>query len=232
MHRAGGPRILEECRALRAARGGARAGPARRSSPARVTFPAASCHPRGRPRSWHGGDRGEPETLAACYRACLELAEEHRLRVAGLPEHLDGRLRLSRGPGRAARLSVVAETLARATRIRRVRFVLFSEADLAVYAAALAALRQAPTAGLAEAAQGLLEPAQPGVEVLPVDHDLELAVRQAPHATRVAGTQRDHDRLPVDPQAVGDLEDPLHLPHREVLESCVPVTRLTLAIRN
>lgn len=34
---------------------------------------------------WHGGDHGEPETLRACYRASLALAERHGVRTMAFP---------------------------------------------------------------------------------------------------------------------------------------------------
>ena len=36
---------------------------------------------------WHGGDVGEPELLASCYRRCLELAERHAARHDRVSEH-------------------------------------------------------------------------------------------------------------------------------------------------
>jgi O-acetyl-ADP-ribose deacetylase len=67
IHRAGGPAILEECRTL----GGARTGEVKATGagnlPARYVLHAVG-------PVWHGGDRGEPELLAACYRGALELA--------------------------------------------------------------------------------------------------------------------------------------------------------------
>ncbi len=34
---------------------------------------------------WHGGDRGEPELLASCYRQSLALARAHDLRTIAFP---------------------------------------------------------------------------------------------------------------------------------------------------
>ncbi len=48
---------------------------------------------------WRGGDKGEAETLASCYRSCLELAAQHGLGDRGLPLHLHRRLWLSPAPG-------------------------------------------------------------------------------------------------------------------------------------
>jgi len=146
IHRAGGPRILEECRAVRAARGGAPlpAGQAVITGAGKLPsrFVIHTVGP-----VWHGGDRGEPETLASCYRACLALAEQHGLESIAFPSISTGAYGYPVSLAAPLALSVVAAALSGAQRVRRVRFVLFSEPDLAVYAAALAALPEAPAAG-------------------------------------------------------------------------------------
>ena len=72
IHRAAGPELLASCRAL----GGCPTGEARITPgfrlPARWVI-----HTVG--PVWYGGQRGEPERLAACYRNSLALAEVHHL---------------------------------------------------------------------------------------------------------------------------------------------------------
>lgn len=69
IHRAAGPGLLDECRKI----GGCPTGEARITGgydlPARHVI-----HTVG--PVWHGGDRGEPDLLAACYRESLRLARE------------------------------------------------------------------------------------------------------------------------------------------------------------
>lgn len=76
IHRAAGRRLLEACRAIPEASPGVRCP----TGEARITpgfdLPARFViHTVG--PVWHGGDRAEPERLAACHRNSLALAREH-----------------------------------------------------------------------------------------------------------------------------------------------------------
>jgi O-acetyl-ADP-ribose deacetylase (regulator of RNase III) len=76
IHRAGGPAILDECRQIRARQGGCKTGEAVITTGGRL--PAQYViHTVG--PVWNGGQRGEPDLLAACYRNSLELAHERKL---------------------------------------------------------------------------------------------------------------------------------------------------------
>src|SRR5262247_4688247 len=67
IHRAAGPGLLEECRRL----GGCPTGSARRTAGHRLHAKWV-IHTVG--PVWSGGERGEDELLASCYRASLDLA--------------------------------------------------------------------------------------------------------------------------------------------------------------
>jgi O-acetyl-ADP-ribose deacetylase (regulator of RNase III) len=131
IHRAAGPELVAACRLL----GGCKTGDAKLTPgfrlPARWVI-----HTVG--PVWRGGDQGEPELLASCYRRSLELAAAQGARSIAFPCISTG---IYGYPGElAAPLAVatVRAALANAALIEQVQFCCFSMHDLSLYEAVLA----------------------------------------------------------------------------------------------
>lgn len=83
---------------------------------------------------WEGGGHGEAETLAACYRRSLEVADELGARSVAFPAIATGLYGYP--PDQAARIAV--ETIrATATKVAQVRLVAFDEPTYQLLAAAV-----------------------------------------------------------------------------------------------
>src|SRR5262245_17292473 len=128
IHRAGGPAILEECRTL----GGCPTGDAKLTGGGRL--PARHViHTVG--PVYRDGRHREGELLASAYRRSLEVACEHGLRSVAFPSISTGAYRFPIRDAAAIALRTISAFLAQPGHgLARVRFVLFSDADLATYA--------------------------------------------------------------------------------------------------
>jgi O-acetyl-ADP-ribose deacetylase (regulator of RNase III) len=134
IHRAGGPTILEECRKIRDARGPLPAGEAVITGAGRLPCRYV-IHTVG--PVWQDGRSGEPETLARCYRNSLALAAEQGLKSLAFPSISTGAYGYPVAEAAAVALGTVRDVLQAGSPLEQVRFVLFTDSDLAVYRAAL-----------------------------------------------------------------------------------------------
>lgn len=126
IHRAAGPDLLEACKKLNGCRtGAARITPGFRL-PARWVI-----HTVG--PVWHGGTKGEPELLAGCYRACFELAEDHRLNSVAFPSISTGAYGYPIDAASAIALRETMSWLEKNPGFEKVLFVCFDQANFNRY---------------------------------------------------------------------------------------------------
>ena len=133
IHRAAGPELLAECEKL----GGCATGDAKMT---RGYMLAARHVIHAVGPVWHGGESGEDDLLANCYRTALKLARSHALRSIAFPAISTGVYRFP--ADRAARIAVAAVVAEAAAghRVAEVVFCCFSEESAAHHAAAFADL--------------------------------------------------------------------------------------------
>ena len=120
IHRAAGRKLLEECKTL----GGCATGSARITGgydlPARHVIHAVG-------PVWNGGNKGEPDLLAACYRTALDLAAGRGLQSIAFPAISTGVYRFPADlAAQIAVGTVVSEMSANARGIKDVVFCCFS----------------------------------------------------------------------------------------------------------
>ena len=131
IHRAAGPELLEECRGL----GGCATGDAKITGAGRLPVQHV-IHAVG--PVWHGGDAGESELLASCYRRAVELAAEHGDSRVAFPAISTGVYRFP--VDQAARISIAAvrEAMGDHPEVTEARFWLFGDDAHNAFQAALA----------------------------------------------------------------------------------------------
>lgn len=122
IHRAGGPAILEACRAIVARQGGCKTGAA-------VITPAGHLpakfviHTVG--PVWQGGHKGEADLLANCYRNSLQLAVDHNCTTVAFPNISTGVYRFPKEAAARIAVATVRDFLEKTTALETVIFVCF-----------------------------------------------------------------------------------------------------------
>jgi O-acetyl-ADP-ribose deacetylase (regulator of RNase III) len=134
IHRAAGLELLAECRAL----GGCPTGEARITNgyglPSRNVI-----HTVG--PVWRGGNSGEEELLANCYRNSLRLAAEKELTSIAFPAISTGAYGFPLEQASAIALREAASFFRKQSSIRTIVFVCFAQHDCQVYAKNLTAMK-------------------------------------------------------------------------------------------
>lgn len=126
IHRAAGPRLKAECAMV----GGCPTGSAKLTEgyelPARFVLHAVG-------PVWHGGAQNEDEMLASCYRACFQLAEEHRIDSLAFPCISTGAYSFPFERACGIALSEIFRALGEGSRVKQVYCVCFSNEDFETY---------------------------------------------------------------------------------------------------
>jgi len=133
IHRAAGPELLAECRALQGCATGRAKITRGYRLPAKYVI-----HTVG--PVWQGGSRGEPELLASCYRESLALALAHGAGRVAFPAISCGVYGYPLDQATRIAVRECAQFAAAEPRIEKIVFACFSAAMLALYRAELARL--------------------------------------------------------------------------------------------
>ncbi len=133
IHRAGGPKILEECREIRAKQDGCPTGEAVITSGGNMKTKYV-IHTVG--PVWSGGGRNEEQLLRNAYYNSLKIAKERNIKSVSFPSISTGVYRFPIDKAARIALNTIKEFVQGYTFVE-IRFVLFSERDLKVYEEAL-----------------------------------------------------------------------------------------------
>jgi O-acetyl-ADP-ribose deacetylase (regulator of RNase III) len=131
IHRAAGPALLEECRAL----GGCATGDAKITGAGRLPVRHV-IHAVG--PVWHGGGDGERELLASCYRRAIELAAEHGDARVAFPAISTGVYRFPLDEAARISIAAVRDAMTEHPEVSEARFWLFGDEAFEAFQAALA----------------------------------------------------------------------------------------------
>ena len=130
IHRAAGPDLVHECRLL----GGCKPGQAKATRGYRLKAKHI-VHTVG--PVWRGGEQGEPDVLAACYRHSLQLASTLGARSIAFPSISTGIYGYPLALAAPLAVDTARAVLNELNEIEAVIFCCFSEADLLVYSGLL-----------------------------------------------------------------------------------------------
>ena len=133
IHRAGGPKILEECKLIRAKQGGCPTGKAVVTSGGNLKAKYV-IHTVG--PVWHGDNANESTLLRNAYHNSLLLAKENNIKTISFPSISTGAYRFPVEQAAEIALRTVID-FAKENDIDEIRFVLFSNNDYEKYKSAL-----------------------------------------------------------------------------------------------
>jgi O-acetyl-ADP-ribose deacetylase len=126
IHRAAGPELLEACRKLE----GCDVGQAK-ITPGFGLIARYVIHTVG--PVWHGGERGEPEALASCYRNSLALVAAHGIRSIAFPAISTGVYGYPAEPAARVAIGTVRAAMVSSRLPSTIVFCCYSASDFALY---------------------------------------------------------------------------------------------------
>ena len=130
IHRAGGPQILSECKAIVKRQGECKTGEAVITSAGNMKAKYV-IHTVG--PVWKGGRYREPELLASAYRNSLELAVAHHCKTIAFPNVSTGVYGFPKPQAAEIALQTVADFIKQDQLLSEVIFVCFDEENLQLY---------------------------------------------------------------------------------------------------
>jgi O-acetyl-ADP-ribose deacetylase (regulator of RNase III) len=137
IHRTAGPELLAACRPL----GGCETGQAKITPafrlPARYVI-----HTVG--PVWRGGNHGESDLLASCYRQSLELAVQHQVRTISFPAISTGVYGFPIEPAARIALATISEFLRSDIQLQKVNLVCFDRHTYNIYKKLLLSINNQP----------------------------------------------------------------------------------------
>ena len=134
IHRAAGPKLLDECITLNGCETGDAKITGGYNLPARHVI-----HTVG--PIWRGGNNGEPEKLASCYRKSMEVAVANGVQTIAFPAISTGVYGYPLEEAAQIAVSQVVEYLNEMPSIKNVTFVLFGAKNYDIYKAILSNLK-------------------------------------------------------------------------------------------
>lgn len=136
IHHAAGPELLAECRQLN----GCATGEAKITRGYNLSADWV-IHTVG--PIWRGGNAGEDQLLAKCYRSCFALAEQYEIRSIAFPAISTGAFGFPRERAAKIAVSEIKKLLERTTSVEQVIFVCFGQTAYNSYLAAIKEVMQA-----------------------------------------------------------------------------------------
>lgn len=130
IHKAGGPRILEECKRIRDRQGSCKVGEAVITTGGKLQSKYI-IHAVG--PVWNGGGFNEENLLAAAYRNSLLLALENQIETLAFPNISTGIYRFPKEKAATIAIETVVNFLKKADSIKKVIFICLDPENYTIY---------------------------------------------------------------------------------------------------